>query len=137
MHSVSRSLLVAGIVALGGLTACGDKLEITNPTVTPGNTGVSDVRIVPTQATLGINQQQQFTATVIGGSAVTDFGVTWSSTDATVASVDANGMVKALKAGSTNIIATSKANTHFRAVAPVVVTPDQPFSVNLALMTWQ
>lgn len=130
MHSVSRSLLVAGIVALGGLTACGDKLEITNPTVTPGNTGVTDVRIVPTQATLGINQQQQFTATVIGGSAVTDFGVTWSSTDATVASVDANGMVKALKAGSTNIIATSKANTNFRAVAPVVVTPDQPFSVN-------
>ncbi len=129
MHSVSRSLLVAGLVALGGLTACGDKIEIpVAPTPTPE--GVTSVSIVPQQATLSINQQQQFTATVIGGAAVTDFGVTWSSTDATVASVDANGMVKAVKAGTANIIATSKANTNFRAVAPVVVTPDQPSSVN-------
>lgn len=55
---------------------------------------------------LNINESKKLTATVMPENAE-DKTVTWTSSDPAVASVDANGVVKGLKAGKATITATS------------------------------
>ncbi|GFI61688.1 cell surface glycoprotein 2 [Clostridiales bacterium] len=67
---------------------------------------VEGVTIKPTSLTLEVGE----TSSLEGSVSPTDAdnqGVTWASTDETVASVDDKGKVTALKAGSTNIIVTA------------------------------
>jgi uncharacterized protein YjdB len=59
---------------------------------------------------LNVNDTQQFTASINPDNA-TDKGVTWESSDPTVAAVDENGKVTAVKVGTATITASSIDNT--------------------------
>lgn len=96
--SVGEVLITATSVA-DGTVSDSLILEVLPSTVT-------DVAVSPESATLDIGDDEQFTAdvTAFGGA---DESVTWSSDDEAVATVDADGLVTAVGAGSATITATS------------------------------
>jgi Bacterial Ig-like domain (group 2) len=79
------------------------------------NNGLDSVKVSPPAQALAVGQTAQFTATGTYGNAnhpsiqnITTL-VTWSSTTPTVATVNASGVVTAVSAGTTTIVATSTA----------------------------
>lgn len=103
--SVSDNGEVTGVAA-GTATIyakCGNNVEARcNVTVNPQNVPVTDIKITASATTLVVGKEVTFTATVTPENA-TDKTVTWSSTTPAVATVDQNGKVKALTAGTTYI----------------------------------
>jgi len=96
-------------------------------TITGGpGTSVLAVQISQGSATVSVGGTTQLAATVSlapGAPANTSTAVTWSSGDATIASVSATtGVVTGVKTGQTTITATSVANTSLKATIPVTVT---------------
>lgn len=77
-----------------------------NGSVTP-KVQVTSVTLNKSSVTLDVDQQEQLSATVLPENA-SNKSLTWESSDSTVASVDSNGNVTALKPGSTTITATAK-----------------------------
>jgi len=98
MQSVFRSTFV-GVLALAALTACGDK------TTTPAGQ-IQNVTVSPPSASIAVGDHFTFVAnvTATGNASRT---VTWSTGDATIATVDQNGVVTGVKGGTTSVIATS------------------------------
>ena len=102
MLKLYRNVVAVGLVGLG-LAACGDKVTVTQPpTPVPGVTSVS---VAPQNITIAINQQVQFAASVIADVGVATT-VTWASGNPAIATVDAAGVVKAVKKGKTKITVT-------------------------------
>ena len=105
MFKFYRSVLAAGVVALG-LAACGDNVTVSNPpTPTPV---VHSVTVVPASQTVTVGQAGvTFVASVVADSGKVNT-VTWSSTNATVATVNSStGVITALAPGQATIVATS------------------------------
>ncbi|HKR09471.1 MAG TPA: Ig-like domain-containing protein [Gemmatimonadaceae bacterium] len=108
-------------------------------TVTPAP--VASVTVSPSAKTLvlGIDPTQQLTAVTkdVNGVTLTGRVVTWSSNNTAAATVDANGLVTAVAAGSATITATSESKTGTSSItvntAPVasvtVSTPTTPMLV--------
>ncbi len=67
---------------------------------------VTSVSITPTSATLFLDETQQLTATVAPINA-TNQNVTWSSSDDNIATVDENGLVRAVAVGEATITVTT------------------------------
>lgn len=121
MQRVVRLSLVA-LLATAGLTACGDKVNIVQPTTPPAATPVvHSVTVTPGSASVAVGGKATFVAAVDADAGITDRTVTWSSSDATVASVDANGVATGLKNGTTQIIAQSKADGSVKGAAALTV----------------
>src|SRR6266699_379632 len=82
---------------------------------------VASVSVSPTAATVGVGATQQITATLHDalGNVLTGRVITWSTDAAGVATVDANGLVTAVAAGTANVTATSEGKS---ATAAVTVT---------------
>lgn len=121
MQRVVRSTLA--VLTLASLAACGDKVTIPPQQVisqTPVTPVVHGVTVSPTQASMNVGDKITIGASV-NADAGLDRTVTWSSSDATIASVDANGLVTALKAGTASIKATSKADATQSASAVITV----------------
>ena len=95
-------------VALGNttvtVTAVGGANATLNVSVIP--TPVESISLNLLDATLKPEETVQLVATVMPGSA-TDKSVTWTTADAAIASVDANGMVTANSIGTTEVTATT------------------------------
>ena len=87
---------------------------------------VGDVTVTPSSATLEVGDTVDFTATVevVRGSPNT--AVTWTSGNATIASVDEDGTVTANAAGTTTITATSVFDTDASGSATITVTEPEP-----------
>src|SRR6476646_10622872 len=119
MKRVVCSLALVSAFSLAGLTACGDKVNV----VQAGpDSSVTSVTVTPPSANLNVGDKVTFTATVTGGSGLTNRNVTWSSSTPSVATVDAtSGVVTAVGGGTTSIIATSSANSSVRGAAAVTV----------------
>ena len=83
-----------------------------------------------TAKTLAVGESFTLVATVTPANA-DDTSVSWSSSDPTIASVDADGKVTALKAGKATITATSNDNTNFTATCKVSV--EAPTGIEEAL----
>ncbi len=118
--------LAATLVAIATtlLLSCGD--SGTDP-VSPPAAAAATVLVTPASATLGaIGETVQFTAEVrdLLGRVLAGSVVAWSSSDASVASVDAGGLVTAAGNGTATITATSGAvsGTASVTVAQVVNT---------------
>ena len=122
MPSVVRSTVLLGALALAvttGLTACGDKVQVTQP---QADSSVSQVTVSPPgPVPMSVGDKVTFSAAVIGGPQLTNHAVTWTSANSAIASVDQNGVVTAVAGGTTSIIATSKANTAISGAAVVTV----------------
>lgn len=127
---VLRSTLVAAVAIFAA--ACGDKVTVAGPTavtltstttttpVVPGK--VNSVSIAPATATLTIGQTITMIAAVNADAGIATT-VTWTSSDATKASVSTAGLVTALVATpGVAICATSTANTGVKGCGSVVVT---------------
>lgn len=100
--TVTNGIVVAKKVGIATITAkSGAKSASCEITVIP--TPVTSVTLDKTSATLKVGETVTLTATV-GPDDATDKTVTWSTSDASVASV-ANGVVTAVKAGTAIIIA--------------------------------
>ena len=93
-------------VAVGEATitaTCGDKTATCKVTVSP--ILAESITIDKTELSLTIGETEKLTATVLPED-VTDKTVTWSTSDASIATVDAEGNVKAIAVGEATITAT-------------------------------
>ena len=123
MQQVSRKLLLAGVLAFGSLTAaCGDKVEIVGPALPVD--GVQSVTVSPANATLTAGGTITLGVSVVttGNAAKT---VTWTSSNAAIASVDGTGKVTApagSPGGTVTILATATADVSKSGAAAIVVT---------------
>ena len=87
---------------------------------------VKKVTVTPANLTLGKNKSYTLTATVEVLGSGTDTGVTWTSSDETVATVDATGKVTTTdKTGTVTITATSGADPSKKGTCTVKVSADQ------------
>jgi hypothetical protein len=125
MHKVSRSLLLAGVLAFGGLTAaCDGDTTVTQPFI-----GVQSVTLTPPAATINVGSTIQLAVSVVAD-ASTAKTVAYTSSSAAVATVDATGKVTGIGAGTATIIATSTADASKAAAAVITVigvqTPGNP-----------
>jgi hypothetical protein len=103
---------MAGALAFAGVLAgCGDDVTVKTPTT---------VTVTPGSASVAVGGSVTFTASVTGD--VANKTVTWSSSDQTKATVDANGKVTGVAVGNSTIIATSAADPNAKASALVTVT---------------
>ena len=98
---------------------------------TPGEVGpvaVTGVTVSPTSTSIEAGQTTQLTATVAPSNA-DNTAVTWSTGDASIASVDENGLVTANGVGKTTITVTTQ-DGGFTATCEVIVTaPPAPIPV--------
>ena len=86
---------------------------------------VKKVTVEPANLTLGKNKSYTLTATV-DAQPGTDTGVTWTSSDTTIATVDATGKVTTTdKVGTVTITATSKADPAKKGTCTIKVSGDQ------------
>ena len=89
---------------------------------------VSSIALSPTSVTLNPNGTYKFNVTVSPSNA-TNKGVTWSSNDTNVVSVDQNGNIKALKDGMAKIRVTAQDGSGKYAEAIVTVESSKPTNV--------
>ena len=139
----SSNTAVATVSATGLLTAGSDGTA-TITAASNGVTGTMSVTVAQAAATLAIapdsaaltaiGQTQQFTATALdaGNYPVANPAVTWSSSDSTVASVDAAGLVTAARSGTARIAA---ATDNGRSAAATVNVAQAVASVAVAPLT--
>ena len=115
---------ISAVVALIGLTACGDSgsgIQITG--ANPG--AVAGVIVSPSSASIQVGLTVQMIATLVDGQGNEASGdVSWTSSDLNVASVDSGGLVTGLVAGAETITATS--NTISGGAIVTVVNPPTP-----------
>ena len=129
---IFRSTLVAVVATV--VAACGDKVNVQAPvntttTVTSTATAtatatpkVNSVTVTPATATLTVGQTITMTAAVSADAGLATT-VTWSSSDATLATVSTAGVVTAVKATpGVSICATSTVDTGKKGCGAVVVT---------------
>ena len=121
MQQVSRKLLFAGVLAFGTLAAaCGDKINIVAPT-TPVPT-ITGVTVTPQNAAINVGTSITLSASVTGDASLAKT-VTWTTSNAAVATVDGTGKVTGISQGTVTIIATSTADTKVSGAAAIVVNP--------------
>ncbi|MEO8564006.1 MAG: Ig-like domain-containing protein [bacterium] len=118
MHKFSRTLLLAGVLAFGTLSAaCGDKVTVAGP---GGAAGVQLVTVTPPSATISVGQ-----SIILSGQVTADAAsaktVTWTTSSAAVASVDQTGKVTGVTAGVVTITATSTADASKAASSVITV----------------
>ena len=119
MHKVSRTLLLAGVLAFGTLTAaCGDKVTVAGNNTAPG---VTQIQVTPPSATIAAGTSIQLAVSVTADAA-TAKTVTYTSSNSAVATVDATGKVTGVAAGTATITATSTADASKAAAAFITVT---------------
>ena len=100
----------------------GGWISVTNFAVTPigqPNVPVTGVSVAPSSVSMEVGETATLTATVAPANATNPI-VSWYSTAPAVASVDQNGLVTAISAGSATIVATTL-DGHFTASSAVTV----------------
>ncbi|WZX99675.1 Ig-like domain-containing protein [Bacillus sp. FSL W7-1360] len=102
-------------------TQDGNKTATSKITVKAKPVPVASVSVTPTTMELEEGKTQSLKATVKPDNA-DDKTVTFKSADTSIATVDANGLVKAVKAGKTTVTATAKGDTSKTATCAVTVT---------------
>jgi len=106
---ISGTLDYAKVIATGMGNFAGTKMNtflITDPNEDPYTIHVVSVTLDQTSAQISAGQTAQLTATVGPGDA-TNPSVNWSSSNPSVATVDENGLVTAVAAGTANIYAVA------------------------------
>ncbi|MBP1534298.1 MAG: leucine-rich repeat protein, partial [Ruminococcus sp.] len=129
--TASSTVSFGGSGIMDGIWGMGDGVTIVF-TVEAPTVNVSGVELNKTETTLTVNGNETLTATVSPDDAANKT-VTWSSNNEAVATVDADGVVTAVSAGTANITATATngtADTSDDKTATCAVT------VNADVQTW-
>ncbi|HKP29757.1 MAG TPA: Ig-like domain-containing protein [Gemmatimonadales bacterium] len=122
---VRRTVALFGLISLAALTGCG------GGSVDAGDVlVVSQIEITPPDLSLvsGSSGQLEATARTSSGITVPNRSVSWSSDDPGIASVSTSGLVTAVAAGETQIVATVDG---VHAGIAVTVTPKPVASVSI------
>ena len=108
--SVSPAGVVTGLALGSTQVAASARGKSGIATLTVTRTPVASVVVSPNSATATIGSKTQLTAVTYdaGQNALTGRGVTWATSNAAVATVDANGLVTAKSGGTATITATSE-----------------------------
>lgn len=108
--TVDQTGLVTGVKAgtakISFTTTDGAKVAVADVTVAAASVAVSSVAVAPTSPTAAVGATVQLTANVSPAGATDKTGV-WSTADATIATVDANGLVTGVKTGTVAITFTT------------------------------
>lgn len=91
-------------------------------TVTDTAVAVTGVTVSPATASVEVGFKRQFTATVLPANAA-DKSLTWTSSDTSVASVSASGLVYGYRAGTTTITAKAKNGVYGSCIVTVPIPP--------------
>ena len=142
----SSNVSIASVAATGDVSAKGLGTASISAS-TEGKTGVAaltvnvpppvpvaTISVTPTTATLQIGGNVQFTAVTrdANNNILTGRVITWSSINASIATVSALGLVTAIASGTTQITASSEGTTASAAISvSVVVAPVASVSVSL------
>ncbi|WP_186893512.1 leucine-rich repeat protein [Acetobacterium malicum] len=110
--------VAVGTARITVTTTDGSKQASCDVTVSP--IAVTGVSLTPATLNLGYEDTATLTATMAPANA-TNPGITWSSSDPLVATVDQSGMVKAVHAGTAEITASSQADSTITATTVVTV----------------
>jgi uncharacterized protein YjdB len=95
---------------------------------------VTSVTVAPDNAKLTVGDSVKLTATISPDNA-TNKDVTWTSSNTGVATVNSNGVVRALTAGTTNIIVTSSGNSAKTATCVITCSSNEPTDVPVTDLT--
>ena len=90
-----------------------------------------NITLNPTTLSIAAGASQTITATVVAAS-LTDKSVVWSSSNTSIATVDANGKVTGIAQGSATIIAKLNANNSIQAQASVTVSQAATPSISIS-----
>ena len=104
------------------IARAGDKTAVCNVTVTQEVIPVKSIGLNKTRLNLTVGAVDQLTATINPDNA-TDKTVNWTSSDATIVSVDLSGKVKAVKGGTATITAAAGGQSATAFVDVLEVTP--------------
>jgi uncharacterized protein YjdB len=132
--SVSAAGLVSALLpgsAIISATSEGVRGESSLTVMAPAPVAVANVSVTLSPSSLVVGQTANATATLrdAGGNDLTGRAVAWSSSNAGVASVNSSGVVTALSAGSTNIVATSEGQNGLAALTVSAPPPPAPVPV--------
>jgi len=111
-----RAAVIVGLLVLG----------CSNNSTGPNAHGVADVSMIPDTLTIAIGDSAPIRAQPVdaSGAPLSGLSLFWSTSDSTIASVDQNGMVRAVALGSANIDASTAGVSPKRpARIDVVATP--------------
>ena len=97
----------AGTATITVTTEDGNKTATCTVTVKASNIAVTGIELDKTAAEINIDKTITLTATIKPNNA-TNKNVTWKSSDETIATVDANGIVTGIKEGTATITATTE-----------------------------
>jgi uncharacterized protein YjdB len=117
MAWISRGAMI-GFAFSAILGGCTDKVAGPAP-ITTADMGVSDVTISPASVVVLVGSSSKLTGTVDAPPYITDRRIIWSSSDSTVATIDAAGVVTAIKHGTATIIAAAATEPTVKARATV------------------
>ena len=113
---------VGGPVNITATTQDGAKIATSAITVQAGAVSVTAASISPSSTSININESKQLTASVLPITA-TNKTVVWSSDDATIVKVDANGLITGVKEGTANVNAISQDGSFKASTSVTVTTP--------------
>jgi hypothetical protein len=105
---IRLSFVATAIASVALVLSCTERqlpVAPTDPSLAKGGPGVKTVTVSPSSATVAVNDNVQLTATVSPAKAATS--VTWSTSNAAVATVSASGLVTGVAAGTATIRATA------------------------------
>ena len=85
------------------------------------NAKLTGIKVTPDKVTVEKGQKANLNVTYLPADTTDEKAVTWKSENASVATVDENGVVTAVAGGKTKVIATAKANNKITAVCEVKV----------------
>ena len=121
--TVSTSGLVTAVAAGSATITATSEGQSGTAAVTVSVVPVASVGVSPATASLTVGQTSQLTATPkdASGNPLTGRVITWATSNAAVATVNASGLVTAVLAGSATITATSEGQSGTAAVTVTVV----------------
>ena len=124
IYTPPATFSASGTVTLTATQTSSSQAPFATITVQPAT--LQSIAVTPTGPSIQVGQTQPFTATGTFSNAqqqVLATGVTWASSDMTVASIDSTGAAIGLKAGSTFITATQSSVSSPAKGATLTVTP--------------